>query len=814
MPCSFCSKSSKRDIPSDAGEICLWNEKERRLVQRGWIGDAIYLLTVAEQGGGYTLGQGAAGWAAEHRQALLITGQEQTISVRDLLKGTPYRSSMVLPLLNDNGLVGTVTLFSHAPERYDTSTLALMQAISRTLITVIENALSYSRQEDRIRDIASIQQIAEHSQAGREAAPVYGLLNERIAKLADAEYSGIYLYDEEHRQLVPQLPFYGLVDQIAAYLTIPLGEDSPQDDIWRQQPYWVSNDLTDEPLTEALGLKELLSTIGLRNTALIPLQVAGERIGVLAVSNRRLSGFTPSDIQNLRVLASQAALVVENIRLYQREQLIDNELLGLQEMTHAIGALSHEGEFYAEITERIARLMNSLMCGILLYDAKERALIAQLPFFGVDEALVKHYRIPLPLGSVMEEIWTDEEAWMSNRVATDPLVFAAGLDVLSEGVGVKKTMIAVMAAGGRRLGVVQVSNKIDTTDYNSKDARLLQIFATQAAAIVENARLYREVRLRAEQADILRRVAEQAGSVMTTEQSFQPVLQEISRFMGSPLVYINVIDSTTNTLITYPRWIFGIVMQEPIAQDLSAPGYQNIPAMSGHPFLSNDVLNEKYVLPMYRKMAQTFRMRTVVMVPLTLGERNLGELGVANRPNRPYTQDDITALSTIAAQIAPALERLLLYETTGENLRRRIGRAGCHRPHSVTELSGTVDLERILTVIRQELQNATDASDTTILILHEPTTWADPQTPELARRVGGGAVDGEQGRRLRVAHHPDHGAPVTRHADDPQDLTCPRDAPPDRAALIFQRDLRAAHAVDARQRPARQWDDTIHRTGG
>lgn len=726
----------KRDIPSDAGEICLWDDKQRMLTQRGWIGDAIYLLTVAEQGGGYRMGQGVAGWVAEQRQPLLITGREQVISVRDLLVSTPYKSSVSLPLADDRRLVGTVTLFSQTAESYDSSTLALLQAVSRTLITVIENALAYTRQDERIRDIASLQQIAEQPNTGREAAPVYQILNERIAKLTDAEYSGIYLYDAERRELTPQLPFYGLMDQVAMYLTIPLGTDSPQDDIWRQQPYWVSNDLSDEPLTEALGLKPLLETIGVRNTALIPLQIAGERIGVLAVSNRRGSGFTPPDIQNLRVLSSQAALVVENIRLYQREQLIDNELLGLQEMTHAIGALSHEGEFYAEITERIARLMNSTMCGILLYDGKERSLIAQLPFYGVDEDLIQHYRIDLPLGSVMEEIWTDEEYWLSNRVSTDPLIYAAKLDQLSELVGVRKTLIAVMAAGGRRLGVVQVSNKADGSDFTSKDARLLQIFATQAAAIVENARLYREVRLRAEQSEILRSVAQQASSVLTTEQSFQPVLQEVSRFMGSPIVYINVIDSTTNSLIIYPRWVYGVTMQETMAQDLSGQTYQNIPSISGHPFLSNDVSTEKYVLPMYRNIADKFKLRSVIVVPLTLGDKHLGELTVANRPNRAYTQDDITALSTVAAQIAPALERLLLYEATGENLRRRMEELDAIGRIS-NELSGTVELERILSVIREELQNATDASDTTIVLLNEPSTWADPNVPEMARRVGG-----------------------------------------------------------------------------
>lgn len=47
-------------LPSDAGEICMWESPRNYLVQRGWIGDTRYLLTVAAQGGGYESGQGFA----------------------------------------------------------------------------------------------------------------------------------------------------------------------------------------------------------------------------------------------------------------------------------------------------------------------------------------------------------------------------------------------------------------------------------------------------------------------------------------------------------------------------------------------------------------------------------------------------------------------------------------------------------------------------------------------------------------------------------------------------------------------------------
>ena len=67
--------------------------------------------------------------------------------------------------------------------------------------------------------------------------------------------------------------------------------------------------------------------------------------------------------------------------------------------------------------------------------------------------------------------------------------------------------------------------------------------------------LYREVQFRAEQSEILRRIAELAGAMVTTNESFQPVLEEISKFIDSPIVYISVLDQAAGTLITYPRWV-------------------------------------------------------------------------------------------------------------------------------------------------------------------------------------------------------------------------------------------------------------------
>jgi PAS domain S-box-containing protein len=722
-------------LPSSAGEICLWNDEQQFLEQRGWVGDTMYLLQMAEMGGGYTPGQGLAGMVVQVQKTVLVRGVNDSVNLANVLSKTNYKSAIAIPLTMNSDFMGTLALFNETENAYSERDIAFLEAINKTVATSIFNATLYTQQEHRLNDIARLQELAENP-TNRDSGIIYAKLNERIAQLMNADMSGIFLYDPDRNVLIPQLPFFGLNETVANRIHIPLPLRSPQRDIWEHQPYWVSNDLSNEPLVEALGLKPILDVASIHNTALLPMAISGERIGFLAVSNKRdTNGFMPNDIQSLRVLATQAAILVGNLRLFQKERTLDNELMGLQQMTEAIGSLNHEGEFFASITERVARLMQCEMCGILSYHESQRQLLAQLPFFGVRDEILINYHINLPIGSVMDDLWTDDFYWFSNHVKTDTLVFEAGLDTIAEKANVTRTLMAVMAVGGRRIGVVQVSNPTDGRDFSDKDARLLQIFATQAAAIIENARLFREVQVRAEQADGLRRIAELASALMTPDQSFAPVLLEIARFMDSPVVYINTIDHNTNSLITYPNRMYGLDFSEPVLQDLTAPDFKYSVALSGSTFFSNDLMADKRVIPSYRVMSQRYKLASAVLVPLIVGETTLGELGVSNRTSRPYQEADVVALSTVASQISASLERLLLYEATGENLRRRMQELDAIARVS-NELALTLELNKVLDTIRQEVKATLGADDATIALLRPSETWRVSTQPEFDSRLG------------------------------------------------------------------------------
>lgn len=762
-------------IRFDAGEINLRDAQTGAFSPRGWIGDSLYQIRLAEQGSIYQPGEGLTGWIAQHRQPLNIP-EIGKIALAPKVQEHDYHSFIGVPLLagiEDEQLIGTLELAGTTPRKFSAGDFALLQAVSKSAAGAIHNAALYAGQVRRIEDITMLQnmvdkQISDQQSAyqdalrtdtsanSQEAAPtdptrpgvngtaessnteVFRVLSERVAQLADAQIAGVYLYDDTTRRLLPVLPFYGLPDVIARSGSIDLPPESPQRDIFEHHSYWVTNEAREEALLEALGLQTLLELGNIQNMVWLPLQAGRQRIGMMMVANHLVGGFTPRDITNLQALAAQLAVVVEKVKLLQREQSIEAQLSAMQEITYVIGALTAESDFYASITSRIAALMGIEMCGILLYDEEKQKLVSRLPFHGVPDDVIRDYSISLEPGSVYDELWTDERYWYSNRVQTDTLTYSAGLDQLAADLNVQKTLFAVLESGGRKLGVVQASNKLNGQDFTDADARLLLTFATQAAAVIENARLFQEIQQRSEMAQQLRRLAEAAGSVATDEDALQDLLGEIARVMNSKIAFVNML-SQGGTLVTYPNWMYGIELNEPIVQDTYSPGFEHSVVRSRRPFLSNNVARDVRVLTSYRELSKQLGIHSTLMVPLVVGDKVLGELGISNRENGDYVEEDLSMLDTIGAQISAALDRLLLYRATGQNLTRRMEELDAISRIS-NELTITLDFDQILNMIRKEALNATDANGATVALLQPQDKWPSSTEPLIERRLGNARV--------------------------------------------------------------------------
>jgi GAF domain-containing protein/response regulator of citrate/malate metabolism len=225
----------------------------------------------------------------------------------------------------------------------------------------------------------------------------------------------------------------------------------------------------------------------------VPLKLGDKILGVLGLESDRLAAFDEMDKRALQSLAELAVIAIQNAELYQKEADRVRELSGLHSISQTIRSLTDIQEVYQQVNESMALLIGVEMCAVLLYNEAEEALVCQLPMYGVPDKIGQRYRIPLGEGTAAA-IWEEEDHLILNDVGRHPLVTELGLKKLAKEAGLRDTLLAKLTVGNRNIGVVQVSNKLDETAFNENDARLLHIFTNQAAAVVENARLYEELK--------------------------------------------------------------------------------------------------------------------------------------------------------------------------------------------------------------------------------------------------------------------------------------------------------------------------------
>ncbi|MFQ3535289.1 MAG: GAF domain-containing protein, partial [Aggregatilineales bacterium] len=697
-------------------------------------GDRAYFDALDATDGHYTLNDSCSGWLVRYRQPLLVPDMRLRPDVRPKIASYGLQALVGAPLLVGDRLIGTLELASRSRVAFDHEDMALLQILAGQLGLAIENARLQQTQSERAAELNGLQQIASVMTSMRDPRQMYTQLTSCIALLADVEMCGVLLELPDQQALVGQPPFYGVPEAIVAMYRISIAEGSIGAVLYRTREWWYSNAVLSDEIVREAGLTSLAEAVGVRTTALVQMSVGNRRFGVIQVANKRDGkGFSENDMRLLSVFASQAAIVVENARLYDEERRRSEELGGLQQVSQAISVLRSADEMYGYLNEQIAKLMNCQMCGILLYEPSLNQLISRPPFYGVDDNLIRNYRISVTPGTTFHRIYNENDYWISNELRADPTLRDSGLDKLAMLIGVRQTMMVPLIIGGRRVGVVQVSNRLDGAEFTEEQARVLSIIAAQAAVLIDNARLYREMRERTDESEGLRRIAELAASNLRLEEIIRAVVRETASMFGCEICAVGVLDDQTGALVILPEYTVGLIgLQEPYVIDTYRPGFQNSVALSQRPFLSNNLRTDPRLLPAYREIADRFGFNSALQVPIAVQERSFGELTLASRSAHEFTEDDLRLLQTIGVQLAAAVDRQKLYQATDADLRERIREMDALTRIS-NEQNSTTEFERIITVVRNEIQRTLGVSFVSIVFLQPAPQQA---APGIGKRYG------------------------------------------------------------------------------
>ncbi len=273
------------------------------------------------------LGEGLVGAAVASEQPLLVNDLRADPRYLEFVPG--MNSEVVVPLMHKSRPIGALNILSRNRDQFTVNDVAILRQFASHVAIALVNARLFERSR---RDAEAFETLAE---IGRDVASVLDLdeLFARIAQLTkrviDYRTLGILLlneHDELEMKLAVQYGEKVLVPKVA------LGEGLVGYAALHCEPVLVS-DVSQDP-------RYIRIVPDVRSELAIPLLLKDRCIGVIDLESPELDAFSKREVEILTLLASQAAVAIENARLYEEvranEERLEKEVRFAQRVQTAL----------------------------------------------------------------------------------------------------------------------------------------------------------------------------------------------------------------------------------------------------------------------------------------------------------------------------------------------------------------------------------------------------------------------------------------------------------------------------------------------
>ncbi len=429
----------------------------------------------------------------------------------------------------------------------------------------------------------------------------------------------------------------------------------------------------------------------------VPLLAQDAILGVLEVRRPGGPPFSDAELELLDDLATQSAIALQTIRQVAVERWRVEQLSLVRQVSAQVANVLDLDEFSRRVTDLVLRTFGYYYVALFTLEPGLEVLRCRASAGSAcshpdrDEAL-SGLQVRLGEGIVGHAAQNGVEV-MANDIRREPLYRA--VDVLPE---TRSEVALPLRIEGRVLGVLDVQS--DRPDaFDETDMLVLRALADQIAIAVEDARLYSDLRRRADQLSAVAEVSRAVGSILDLEALFQKVVQLIHKQFGYPLVHLFTIAPARGQIIyragTGPR--SEALREMGFFCKLDDPrGIVPWVACHRETVVSNDVSQDSRYHPSEFSEAN---VRAELAVPLTFGDEVLGVLDVQSDRLHAFNDDDRFLFETLADNVAIAIRNASLYRS--ERWRRQVA-------DSLREVAGLlsadVALDRVLNAILTELE--------------------------------------------------------------------------------------------------------------
>jgi GAF domain-containing protein len=235
-----------------------------------------------------------------------------------------YRTILGVPLLRDGTTIGSFSLLRDEVRPFNDKQIELVTVFADQAVIAVENArLLTELRESLQQQSATADVLKVISRSAFDLQTVLDTLVESAARLCDADSAAIHRPDGNN---YPYVASYGYTREYHEYVRerpiIPGRGTVLGRAVTECKPIQVNDVEVDREYT----LREGQRLGGFRTVLGIPLLREGVPIGVIVLTRNTVRPFTDKQIELATTFADQAAIAIQNVRLFEAEQQRTQEL--------------------------------------------------------------------------------------------------------------------------------------------------------------------------------------------------------------------------------------------------------------------------------------------------------------------------------------------------------------------------------------------------------------------------------------------------------------------------------------------------------
>ena len=408
------------------------------------------------------------------------------------------RTALAVPMLKENELIGSFTLYRKDVRPFTDKQIALVQNFAAQAVIAIENTRLLSELRQSLeQQTATADVLRVISSSPGELEPVFQAMLENAVRICDAKFGTLFRYDGNALHLAAQ---FGTPAEFVEYQRrrgpFRPGTGSIHDRVFKTRQVAHSADYAAEP-----NVGNAAKLGGARSTVAVPMLKDDKLVGTIVIYRQEVRPFTDEQIELVQNFAAQAVIAIENTRLLNElRQRTDDLSEALEQQTATSEVLrvisSSPGELtpvFNTILENATSICEAKFGNLWLREgdafriaATHGAPPAYREFF--DREPLVHPDARSGLGIILktrrlQHIVDITQSTYKDKMREATIRFANGRSLV--GVPLLKDNAVV--------GVIAIYRQ-EVRPFVDKQIQLLQNFAAQAVIAIENTRLLNELR--------------------------------------------------------------------------------------------------------------------------------------------------------------------------------------------------------------------------------------------------------------------------------------------------------------------------------